>query len=241
MIDPDRFKHLVNSLNVLSRGGDLLAQLDILNHINPSRILELGAGNGDWLVFIASALDSSPSQLVGYDDFTWHIDYNWAQTCSQLEQRIQGLRTQLEFTAPIELREADILTMDYALELANQSFDLIRLDCLNGPVEQILSVLDKLLPYTHSGTIILVDDIPCNSVPNRFTAMQELVGQELVSPLWFGSKEGAWICQDRDSTRILAQSILDSLEPNPFYTYQPMASVFSGHVYDYITTASTWG
>ena len=49
----------------LSHDRDLLVAARLLSIINPQRIVELGAGNGDWLVYIAHQLANPQLELIG--------------------------------------------------------------------------------------------------------------------------------------------------------------------------------
>jgi hypothetical protein len=190
-------KLLVNS-HPLSDNCDLAFTVEILKIYKPKFILELGAGDGDWITFIANALQDSSISFVGYEDFRWKHTDEWQTNISSLNEKIKNKLLSINLSNNIILKDIDITTIDPNYEYQNQLFDIVRLDCLATDEPIIKKVIADVIPYTHKNTIFLVDDITVNYCPNRFFAMMHLSQEGKLKPLWFGSKEGAWVHPDFD-------------------------------------------
>jgi hypothetical protein len=168
----------------------------MLNIYKPKSILELGTGNGDWLLFVAYALQDGDAKLLGFENFSWKFNNSWEASLQDLRRLVKSKLEDAHLPPQIVLKEVDITTMDASVEYQGQVFDMVRLDCLAIDECEIRMVIDAVMPYTSKNCIFLVDDINVNNCPNRYFAMMHLVEQGKLKPLWFGSKEGAWVYPD---------------------------------------------
>lgn len=192
-MDKESLELLTEYANPLSDNCDLALVIELLKLYKPKCILELGAGNGDWIRFVANAMQDSSISFLGYEDFRWKMDESWETSIEDLNKLIQDSLAGIKLNNQVTLKNADITKMDATTEYNGQLFDLVRLDCLATDESDILRVITDVLPYTHDNTIFLVDDIAVNYCPNRFFAMMHLSQVGIVKPLWLGSKEGAWV------------------------------------------------
>lgn len=192
-MDQQTLEILTKYAKPLSDNCDLAVTVELLTLYKPKSILELGAGNGDWIRFITNAMQDSSISFIGYEDFRWKMDNSWETSISDLNKLIQDSLSSIKLNNRVTLKNADITKIDATTEYNGQLFDVVRLDCLASDEPDILKVITDVLPYTHDNTIFLVDDIAVNYCPNRFFAMMHLSQVGIIKPLWFGSKEGAWV------------------------------------------------
>jgi hypothetical protein len=177
----------------LSDNCDLAVTIELLKLYKPKSILELGTGNGDWIRFVANALQDDSISFIGYEDFRWQMNDSWETTIVDLNRLIQESLSSVKLNNQVTLKNADITKIDATTAYNGHLFDVIRLDCLATDEDVIVKVITDVLPFTHDNTIFLVDDIAVNFCPNRFLAMMHLSQENKLKPLWFGSKEGAWV------------------------------------------------
>lgn len=192
-MDKHSLETLTNYANPLSNNCDLAFTVELLKLYKPKSILELGAGNGDWIRFIANAMQDDSISFIGYEDFRWKMNDTWETTITDLNKLIQESLSSVKLSNQVTLKNADITKIDPTTEYHKQLFDVVRLDCLATDESVIVKVITDVLPYTHDNTIFLIDDIAVNYCPNRFFAMMHLSQEGILKPLWFGSKEGAWV------------------------------------------------
>jgi predicted O-methyltransferase YrrM len=192
-MDKESLENLIKYARPLSSNCDLAFTVELLKLYKPKSILELGAGNGDWLLFIANALQDNDIKFIGYENFSWKMDESWETSVSNLTKLIKSKLDNANLKNQIILKNINITQMDATTEYNGQLFDVVRLDCLATDESAISKVITDTMPYTHPNTIFIVDDIAVNYCPNRYFAMMHLVQQEKLKPLWFGDKEGAWV------------------------------------------------
>jgi hypothetical protein len=192
-MDQQTLEILTKYARPLSNNCDLAFTVELLKLYNPKSILELGAGNGDWIRFVANAMQDDSISFIGYEDFRWQMNDSWEKTIADLNKLIQESLSGIKLNNQVILKNADITTMDATTEYKGQLFDVVRLDCLATDESDISKVIADVLPYTHDNTIFLVDDSAVNYCTNRFFAMMHLSQKNILKPLWFGSKEGAWV------------------------------------------------
>jgi hypothetical protein len=225
---------LTNFAKPLSENCDLAIVVELLRIYKPKSILELGTGNGDWLLFIANALQDPETSLIGYENFSWRQDNTWEHTIASLTELVKSKLEDRELTNTITLKNVNITKLDPIIEYKGKMFDVVRLDCLATDEWQIKKVITDTMPYTHENTIFLVDDIAVNFCPNRYFAMMHLVQEEKLKPLWFGIKEGAWVYPSFDFEKFQL-SMKDKLESHwyrgTFYNYPVL-----GKHRDFLTT-----
>ena len=186
---------ILEIVHPLSEIGDLSVIGDILTIHQPKNIIELGVGNGDWLLFAAAVLKDNSVNFMGYENFTWTLDNgNWALDVETLNKINKERLSKLNLTNNMEIKNNDIENLSsYISEFNCSTYDIVRLDCLCNTVTQIENVIDAIMPYTSDNCIFLVDDILPSYCPNRFLSFMEKVEKNELKPLWFGEKEGAWV------------------------------------------------
>jgi hypothetical protein len=186
---------ILEMVHPLSEIGDLSVVGDILNIHRPKNIIELGVGNGDWLLFAAAVLQDNSVNFMGYENFTWTLDNgDWASNVETLNKINKERLSKINLTNNMEIKNNDIETLSSCISEFNCStYDIVRLDCLCNTVTQIENVIDAIMPYTSDNCIFLVDDILPSYCPNRFLSFMEKVEKGELKPLWFGEKEGAWV------------------------------------------------
>jgi len=194
-MEREHLNEILEVINPLSERGDLSVIGDILNIHRPKNILELGVGNGDWLVFAAAVLQDSSVNLMGYENFTWQLNSpEWTLNLEALNSLNKERLSKFNLTNKIEIKNNNIENLSNDITEFNCSnFDIIRLDCLCNRVDEIDNVIDSVMPYTDKNCIFLVDDILPSYCPNRFLSFMGKVEKMELKPLWFGEKEGAWV------------------------------------------------
>lgn len=233
-MDQTTLEKLTTFSHPLSDNCDLAFTVELLQLYNPKSILELGAGNGDWILFIANAMQDNAISFVGYEDFRWQMNDTWETNISDLNRLIHNSLASVELSNRVVLKNADITQLDAIKEYNGQIFDVVRLDCLATDESDIVNVITKVLPYTHDSTIFLVDDIAVNYCPNRFFAMMHLSKDSVLKPLWFGSKEGAWVRPNFnfEEFKLKIENKLNThWYTGEFYNYKLL-----GHEYNFLST-----
>lgn len=233
-MDQQTLEILTKYARPLSNNCDLAFTVELLKLYNPKSILELGAGNGDWIRFVSNAMQDDSISFIGYEDFRWKMNESWETTILDLNKLIQDSLSSVKLNNQVTLKNADITTMDATTEYKGQLFDVVRLDCLATDESDISKVITDVLPYTHDNTIFLVDDIAVNYCPNRFFAMMHLSQKSLLKPLWFGSKEGAWVCPNFnfENFKLGIENKLDTY----WYTGDFFHYTLLGRQYDFLST-----
>jgi hypothetical protein len=234
-MERDRLNQILEIVKPLSELGDLSVIGDILNIHKPKNILELGVGNGDWLLFAAAVLQDDSINFMGYENFTWALDNDWEKNLESLNELNKERLSKFNLTNHMEIKNNDINNLATCIPEFNCStFDIIRLDCLCNHVPEIESVIDAVMPYTSDNCIFLVDDILPSYCPNRFLAFMEKVEKKELAPLWFGEKEGAWV-KPTFNVEDLHAKLVPSFNQH-WYTGEITWRTFYEHTYQLVTT-----
>jgi len=233
-MDQHTLEKLTDFASPLSDNCDLAFTVEMLKLYKPKSILELGAGNGDWIRFIANALQDNDISFIGYEDFRWKMNNSWETTILDLNKLIHDSLSSMKLNNQVFLKNADITKIDATTEYSGQLFDVVRLDCLATDESDIVKVISNILPYTHDNTIFLVDDIAVNYCPNRFLAMMHLSQANMLKPLWFGSKEGAWVKPNFNFENF--KSAMENKLDTHWYTGDFYQYKLLGQQYTFITT-----
>lgn len=231
-----KLSKILDIVHPLSEIGDLSVVGDILNVHRPKNIIELGAGNGDWLLFTAAVLQDSSVNLMGYENFTWKDNtIGWASNIEELNNLVKERLSKFNLNNKIEIQNRDIENLsNFISEFNCSNYDVVRLDCLCNTVNQVEAVIDSIMPYASENCIFLVDDILPSHCPNRFLSFMERVGKKELKPLWFGEKEGAWV---KPSFNV--EDFLDKLVPfsnQYWYTGEITKRHFYHQVYQFLAT-----
>lgn len=219
----------------LSELGDMSVVGDILLVHKPKNILELGVGNGDWLIFAAAVLQDNSVNFMGYENFTWLFNSEWPKNLQEFNDANKEKLARFNLTNSIKVKNNNIENLSNdIIEFNCYNFDVVRLDCLCNTVPQIDNVIDAVMPYTSENCIFLVDDILPSYCPNRFLSFMSKVEKKELKPLWFGEKEGAWVKQSFD-----VSSFVHQLEPSfnkHWYTGEISWRTFYEIDYQFVTT-----
>lgn len=205
-----KFKDRINELGVMSRWerikelGVMIRWEDsvITNEIvanqytssTPLKIIEFGAGNAGWCVFMSEALATLPSVYAweNFEHTTYLSDVNDSSSVYyQLTRNKQELMSLIDIRIAdhnIEIVEED--AEDSAGWFKNNPgpYDVIRLDCMDE-MDRILNVLDCAITYLKPGGLLLVDDIEPMTTINRFRAAMSYVDSGRLHLVYVGLKE----------------------------------------------------
>ena len=195
-MDKSKIDFVMNNCPPMSCKSDLSIAADFVNYSGATNILELGVGNGNWLLSLNLLIDR-PLKFFGYENQSLDYGRNWFNNIINLENDIKFKSQALGKPIDLVIRDEDVksINIEY-IESLNIKFDIVRLDCLHFRKYEVLELLHKLLPFCSDNCIFLVDDIHPNLSPNRFLAFMDLVEEKHLIPVWFGEKEGAWACLD---------------------------------------------
>ncbi len=195
-MNKSKIDSVMNSCAPMSHKSDLSIASDFVNYSNATNILELGVGNGNWLLSLNLLIDR-PLKFIGYENQSLDYGLGWFENPIDLENDIKTRANQLGKPINLAIRNEDVksINIEY-IESLNIKFDVVRLDCLHFRKWEVLELLEKLFPFCSDNCIFLVDDIHPNLSPNRFLACMDLVEQGKLIPVWFGEKEGAWSRMD---------------------------------------------
>ena len=190
----------------MSCKSDLAIASDFIEYINAINILELGVGNGNWLLAINQLIDR-PLKFIGYENQSLDYGLGWFEV-EDLEADIRKKSQDLGKPIDVTIRNEDVNSIDLEyIKSLNIKFDVVRLDCLHFRKWEVVDLFQKLLPFCSDNCIFLVDDIHPNLSPNRFLAFMDLVEKKDLIPVWFGEKEGAWARLDLNN---IQKKIADS-------------------------------
>jgi hypothetical protein len=204
----DNILTAMKKFNPMAVFEDLGIVTDILQYTQPKTILELGTGNGGWILSVDYILPGNIT-FIGYEDFRLNYGRDWENNVDDL---YVYLRSQSQ-NCNIIIKNENVKELDteYFKQL-NIKFDVVRLDCLENR-EDINQLFFKIFPYTSDKCIFLVDDIVPNLCPNRFISYMDKVYDGILKPIWFGKKEGAW-CKNTYNNNLLQDFILQESAGN---------------------------
>lgn len=198
--------------------GDLEACVDLLSYCNPTSVLELGAGSGEWILFLSAALPKFNINYIGVDHFQetdtqsiLEFDASWPANEIEWLDRIKIRREELNKELKVNItNNIDIIpasaadigkVLERKFEVVHKMFDVVRIDCFTNK-EETYSALSKILPYTTDDCIILVDDIGRDTLCKRHLALERFERQGILEEYWRGMTEGAWIKKGNKNSKI---------------------------------------
>lgn len=226
-MDKSKIDYIINHCAPMSYKSDIAIASDFIEYSNAINIMELGVGNGNWVISLNWLIDKS-LRFLGYENQSLDYGLNWFSDLIDLENDIKSRSIDLGKSIDITIKNENVnnINIDY-IESLNIKFDVIRLDCLHFTKWEVINLFNKLLPFCSDNCIFLVDDIHPNLSPNRFLAFMDLVDKKYLIPVWFGEKEGAW---SRSNLNHIQQKIAKNfgkesyyvgrLEPIEFYSTQ---------------------
>ena len=192
-----KFKERIKELGVMSHWEDSVITNEIVANqytsSTPLKIIEFGAGNAGWCVFISEALATLPS-VYAWENFE-HTSY--VESTSNSSVMFGLTRNKQELMSLIDTQIADH-NIEIVEEDAEDSagwfknnlgpYDVIRLDCMDE-MDRILNVLDRAITYLKPGGLLLVDDIEPMTTINRFRAAMSYVDSGRLNLVYAGAKE----------------------------------------------------
>lgn len=170
----------------MSIRDDLYVTIEIFKFAKPKVILELGVGNGGWILS-TNELCPNNACYIGCENFILNYGLDWHSNEIDLENYLKSVSNLSE----IKIKNIDVKHI-LPNTFNNYTFDVVRLDCLESQSE-VSSLFEKIYPYTSPNCIFIVDDIVPNNCPGRFLSFMENTKNKLLKPIWFGNKEGAWV------------------------------------------------
>ena len=198
----------------------------------PLKIIEFGAGNAGWCVFITEALDHLPN-VYAWENFehTTYV-YNSSSVYNGLTRNKQELMSLIDTQIAdhnIEIVEED--AEDSAEWFKNNPgpYDVIRLDCMDE-IDHILNVLDSAITYLKPDGLLLIDDINPMITINRFRAAMSYVDNGRLNLIYTGAKEAIFqkpgsasinIAAVRDATaNIMSSEIVHFIGPGLYLSFK---------------------
>jgi len=210
------------SINHRDHAYDQLVQIYIFKYFKPLTVCELGAGAGNWPIYINEFIDYN-IHFTLVDDFREVSTYNldWPTNKKELTARC------------INLKDYEVVDEDVEKFIQiSKKYDCIRIDYV--PLNHIdLKVWIKE-SLTYNG-IVFADDISPNRCVDRFLMMQELVAEGYLKLIWAGEDAACWANSDIDIDNIYnfleknTKNSIPYIEKTPSYT-------FFGDKYSHIIT-----
>lgn len=214
----------------MSIRDDLYVTIEILKFAKPKVILELGTGNGGWIL-ATNELCPINACYIGYENFILNYGLDWHSNGIDLENYLKNTSN----SSNIEIKNLDVKNI-LPDTFINYTFDIVRLDCLESQSE-VSTLFEKIYPYTSPNCIFIVDDIVPNNCPGRFLSFMENTKNKLIKPIWFGNKEGAWVKQTYEESYL--QMFLKSSMDN-ILKYEQQFIDFYGTKYSVVLTYGSY-
>lgn len=224
-----KIQNIVNKFNVMAHPQDLAFHLLLINYINPTKVLEMGAGAGAWAMAINELSNTSLKFILienfRYIDKGFSPPYPWPKNKDNLIEYInETSEKEINFEA-IDINAAYTYTLDL------KDVSLIRWDCdIPEPKENI----SKILENTPDNLILIVDDIRPNYCFHRLLTMIDLVRENKLSLLWMGIEESAWVKSTFDKTEILNH--LENYSDNFSFFQRGINNFLNDTIWEYIRT-----
>ena len=193
-------KERIEELGVMSIWQDSVITNEIISNQYtspiPLKIIEFGAGNAGWCVFMTEVLDPLP-EVYAWENFE-HTTYLPAvNDSSSVYHHSRLTRNKQELMSMIDTRITDH-NIEIVEEDAEDSagwfknnpgpYDVIRLDCMDE-MDRILNVLDCAITYLKPDGLLLVDDIEPQTTINRFRAAMSYVDSSRLHLVYVGATE----------------------------------------------------
>jgi hypothetical protein len=182
----ETFIELKLSTQVMSIPIDLLITNIILKEHKPSKIYEIGTGNGAWALthFLSGVIEP---KYVLLDNFAWAkagwVGHKfWPNNEHELSEYLNNVT---EHSLNFEVVNSNIY--DY-IESIDDNSNTIRID-MDLDHAGFSKIVDKL----DDRGLLLVDDVVTNNGMNRVVNLIDLKRQGKLYPLWVGLKENAWV------------------------------------------------
>lgn len=183
-----------------------------------TKIIELGAGTGNWAVLVDTLTKSNLSFQQFYkpkrhfyevENFNYktnsmmdHVykDFKWPADKDNLLEHV--------YNASLDLSRKKIKTTFYFDDINEllkrnfkNKFHVIRLDC---DIENYDQFWKWIYQNTKNRFIVIIDDISPNYCPERFySVMQEVYNRGILKPIWYGINSGIWGNFDSTKTQEL--------------------------------------
>ena len=205
------------SMDPMSDDKDLVAELILINKLNPKVCWEIGTGKADWALFVNQYMNIR-SEWNLTENFDWinvdnleiakYIPDDWPKNLNDIDTHIKQVCKKQKTDFNYKLYSQDI--RDITIQNGNL-VDLWRIDCdLPNPENAV----EYMLAHSSNNVIFFVDDIPPNHCINRLIMMMDQVRKGNLELVWVGKNEAAW-------TR---PNILDL--PNIYYLFEESKHYF---------------
>ena len=214
-------RHYINrdfprhGMRPMSDDMDLVAEIILINHLNPKVCWEIGTGKADWALFINQYMNISPEWHLT-ENFDWatttneaimsYIPDNWPKNLTDINNHIRKMYKKNKKEFKYTLYDQDILKIQN-----NKLVDLWRIDC---DFENLDQSIEHMLEYSSDNVIFFVDDIIPSRCINRFVTMMDQVRRGNLELVWVGIGEAAWT----------KPNTLDL--PNMYHLFQKSAKYF---------------
>ena len=224
-----KFRDRLKELGVMSQWEDSVITSEIVANrytsSTPLKIIEFGAGDAGWCVFISEALATLPS-IYAWENFE-HALYSESTSNSSImfsltknkQELMQLIDTRIT-NHNIEIVQEDVETSAEWFKNNPGPYDVIRLDCLDE-MHRILNVLDCAINYLKPDGLLLIDDIIPVITINRFRAAMWHADHGKLNLVYVGAKEA--IFQKPGASPIDINAVKDAT-----------AHIISSEVIDYV-------
>lgn len=238
MINIIKIKERIKELGVMNMWQDSVITNEIIANqytsSTPLKIIEFGAGNASWCVFMSEALATLPN-VYAWENFE-HLTYIEANSNSSVYNGLARNKQELMSLINNQIANHNIEIVEEQAEASAEWFknnpgpyDVIRLDCMNE-LDSILSVLDSAITYLKPDGLLLIDDINPMITINRFRAAMSYVDNGRLNLIYTGAKEAIFqkpgsapinIAAVRDATaNIMSSEIVDFIGPRSYLSFK---------------------
>jgi hypothetical protein len=147
-----------------------------LNH-NNNNILEIGAGNGGWMLTLYD---------IGLTQPNWYLveDFSWANQTSN-EKKWSSNKDALINQVRSHDPNIKLIEIFDKFKKTDLIYDVIRIDCLLDPDQ----IEEFILLNTHISSWIFIDDCKINCGFERLALAFRLMFKGIIFPVWIGLKE----------------------------------------------------
>jgi ubiquinone/menaquinone biosynthesis C-methylase UbiE len=203
MIDKiDRCNYIqqqVNDLGIMSLWQDTASAMEIIKLYDSAEemnMIEFGAGNASWPILVTGICTLQP-KINAWESFQ-HVHYDFSIPTDSYYRNLARNKEELNTLISSKISNHKIEVIDRyvncsydILDSDENSYDIIRLDCLESYAE-INKLLEYVVRVLKPGGLFFIDDINPIICINRFRAAMNYDDTGELSLLWTGIKECAF-------------------------------------------------
>lgn len=230
-------------MQVMSETPDIIVSSLLLQSINPSGVIELGAGSGGWPKTMNKLGGIDNCHWILFENFSWiennfdDDNYYWpknnADFYSFIEKTSPGLKVTLLESDVNAVKNTNILAQ--ILDSNPQcSFDALRLDC---PIDW--DIMEYYISMLSENALVFIDDHRANCGMQRIIIGIDMVRKGLLYPVWFGEKEAVY-CKNLTLANSL-KSIINDVIPthyNNIFPTRQLHYTMPGETWEFVATTA---